>query len=227
LATLVVALAGLLPAPCSADIQLVTANTWTEEARRKDPEGFVDYAVGVVKEELNARIKAAEKLSEELTRLGKEHRHVCEQAAEACEQAEKYRIYYQRGVFPVAIDGCNYADRQSLYERISKVLAARNGFQATLVHLQEVRRATRIDYERLVVEINDLESRLTELAAHRARLAAAGIPNQAVTLIPQVESLLATMPVDQTPHEQYVETFLKRGVDCPKRQAGKPLFRQD
>ena len=205
---------------------------WTEEARQADPVGFVEYAGGKLRQDLETLQKTRRDLAAEIGGLAEKLRQQRALRDHARGLAEKFRTAYREATarqgFPVELCGGAYTAEQ-LKAQVSMLLAEAQGYEAAIAKLEEVRRRAETELETLTVRISQTESQLAALAAEKEVLKARQLTERGRLLLAQVESLMtentqviAANPVRSVQeliaaaeksarpgtHEQAVEAFL-------------------
>lgn len=192
------------------------ARVWTAEACRSKPIAFVDYAISQVRSDIEKKQVAEEELASRIGEVSAKCRELAKLRVEAYEQACQFRACIDQGTFPLNLGDRCYADSESVREQVSLLLAEVDGYDRTGRDLKQSRRSAVRDRETLVVEINNLDARLVQLATKRARYQVVAVRGQSRELLKLVNGLIPVYGPKTTTHEQHVETFLSGlSEPCP------------
>ncbi|MCS7237128.1 MAG: hypothetical protein NZ899_02515 [Thermoguttaceae bacterium] len=178
---------------------------WTEEARQRDPAGYVDHVIGRLEKDLAELTGIRRELLAQIAELSNKIREQEALADHAERLAEEFRTRYREAraqqAFPVMIRGAAYTDDQ-VHSQVGLLLAQAKGCRESLERLKKVRDQAETQLEVITVRMNRTEAELVALAAERKLLQARHIISQQARLLAEVESLftenkrvLATNPV--------------------------------
>lgn len=139
---------------------------WTEDARREDPVGFLEYAEERLRDDLDAfrRSRADMAAAAETSRVRAEESAQRVAAADAF--AGRFRVAYAAaepsGAWPVTVEGASYG-RDELIAQVEQILGEREMYAELATGFEEVvRRAAAQDVE-LAARITRTEAALENL----------------------------------------------------------------
>ncbi len=189
---------------------------WTEEARRADPVGFIEYAERELKGDL-ADLKATRtRLSEARDDLAAElqkHRSLLEKAEElAATFREAYRRAEAGGGYPVSVSGQDYA-KGELIEQVRLILLQRRNYSEIIDDMVAAAEKAASKQQQLVTQVTATKAALSALPAKKeiARVneltgRTRQLFQQANEAISQNQEVLAESPV------RTVEELSRKGV---------------
>lgn len=195
---------------------------WTEEARRADPVGFVEYASAKLRHDLEALKKTRRDLAAEIGGVAEKLREQRALRDHARSMAEEFRTKYQEATtkkrFPIELCGAAYTAEQAK-SQVSMLLAEAEGYEAAIAKLEQVRKEAEAELEALTVRISQTESQLAALGAQREVLRVRQLSDVEESLLGQVESLLREN--DQVVAGNPVRNVreLIAAAETPKREA--------
>lgn len=166
---------------------------WTEEARRGDPVGFIEFAEKKLGEDIesfraskralaSARQNAQAKLEEVTTKI-----------AAADELAAKFKLSYQgaeaTAAYPVAVLNQEYS-REQLIGQVQKVLNDKATFESVVPTYVKTIDVAAAKGEELDRRVADIESKLVQLEAQKELARIQKLTADADELLAQVSELL-------------------------------------
>ncbi len=166
---------------------------WTEEARRVDPVGFIEYAERALRADLEALTRtrrdlaaARQAISEELEK----NRALLDSAEEL---AQDFRLAYRaaeaEGSWPTTVRGAHYT-RQELIEQVRLILTQREDYSAIIGQLQETSTLAEAKEEQLVSQISLTKAGLATLPSKREIARVNQLTDRTEDLLEQVDDLI-------------------------------------
>jgi hypothetical protein len=166
---------------------------WTEEARRDDPIGFIEYADKKLNADLSAMRQTRRDLSMARENIKAELRKTEELLAAATELAESFRAAYTAasggGGFPVKVSGREYT-RDQLIEQVRLILMQRENYASLLVDLKKAEAGASAKQEELVPQIARTEALLATLPAKKEVARANKLTGRTEELLAKVDDVL-------------------------------------
>jgi phage shock protein A len=200
---------------------------WTEEARRADPVGFIEYAEKELKDDLQSledtrlrMAEAAETVASELERA----RVLLDSAGELAEQfRQAYRQAEAQGGYPVEVAGAEYT-RDELIEQVRLVLLQQASYEAIIADFEAATGTVADKQQQLVTQITATKAALSSLPAKKeiARLneltgRTEELFQKVDEVIGQNETVLAASPVrtvEELIQEREATSEAAEGVDA-------------
>ena len=166
---------------------------WTEEARRADPVGFVEYAQQQLESDLQKLEDARERLATAREDIGAEEERIQERLTAARDLAEEFRQGYQAAeetaTWPVTLQGRDYS-REELVEQVRLFLLQRNSYEQTLQDLAEAEEAAADKRQEVVSKITGTQAALASLPAKKEIARVNQLTGRTEELLEQVNELI-------------------------------------
>jgi len=167
---------------------------WSEEARQADPVGFVEYASGKLRQDLESLEQSRRGLAAEIGQFSDKLRQQQALRDQARRLAEEFRTQYQSASasegFPIVVRNAAYTEEQ-VKAQVSMLLAEAEGYETALSRLNEVKKEAESQLEALTVRINTTEAQLAAMSTQRELLRAKVLSDEGQKLLTQVDALLA------------------------------------
>lgn len=167
---------------------------WTEEAKQRDPGGYVEYVIHRLRKDLAELAAIRQDLLVQIAELTSKIQTQDALASHAERLATEFRNRYREArvgnTFPVVIRGAAYTADQ-VESQVSLLLAQARGCREALERLKKVREQAEAQLEMITVCLNRTEAELAALTAQRKLLQARQIFDQQSELLAQVEDLFA------------------------------------
>ena len=143
---------------------------WTEEARRADPVGFIEYAERKLQGDLADMQQTTRDLAAARERLGQAAEQTRASLEAASGLAEAFRNAYRQAeadsAYPVRMEGRQY-EREQLVEQVRLILQQRSGNQQAIGQLEETATAAGEKEAALLAQITRIKAALQMLPAQR------------------------------------------------------------
>lgn len=190
---------------------------WTEEARRADPVGFIEYAEGELQDDLAALEQTRVRITEARKTLASEldkHRSLLKEAEQlAATFREAYRQAETGPGYPVRVSGRDYG-KDELIRQVRLILLQRESYEQIIDDMEAAAENLTSKKEQLVTQITATKAALSSLPAKKeiARVneltgRTREIFQQANELIGKNRDVLAESPV------RTVEELSQRGKE--------------
>jgi hypothetical protein len=167
---------------------------WSEADRQADPDGFITYVEGKMRDDLALMQKTRRELAAEVGDLSRAKREQSAMATQAQTLAEEFRDEYQEALtndaFPIAVRGEAYTETQ-VRSQVSLLLAEAEGYSGSLAEIECVQAEAEQKMEELAVRIGQTESQLVALATKRELLRVRRLTTEGEILLAQVDELMA------------------------------------
>jgi hypothetical protein len=166
---------------------------WTEEARRADPIGFIEYAEGKLAEDLEALNQSRRSLAdaEQTIELELADTRVLQQAAD--ELAAQCRQAYQEAeasaAYPVEVAGKSYT-RADLLEQVELILLQKRNYQQIVEGFEQAAADVAVRQPQLVAQINSIRAALKTLPSKKEIARINQLTGQTEELLGQVNDLI-------------------------------------
>jgi hypothetical protein len=193
--------------------------TWNAEARRKDPVGFIDYAMKA----LGANVDKFEAVRSDLrvatAKLEKLRGENQAKQAFADKQLEEFKKAYKGAkdgnAWPVTVAGRPYKEGE-LKSQVSVLLTERGGFEAVLKQVD----ASLVNAERkgneLLNRINESKAKLSILGAQRELVKVNQLTAESEKLLAEVQDvLLQNEALAEKPAVRTVEELMRDAGEAP------------
>lgn len=165
---------------------------WTEDARKNDPEGFINHLEQKLRGDREAMEKSRRELTAEAGRLAEVLREQEALRANAQRLAEEFRDKYQEAEaqdrFPIEVRGAAYTEAQAK-SQVSLLLAQAQGFDENLAKLQKAKEDAESQIQTYVVKLEATEAQLAMLPAKRELLRARRLSSEGEQLLAQLDEL--------------------------------------
>lgn len=166
---------------------------WTEEARRSDPVGFVEYAEKQLKSDLETLEEARDKLEAAGEDIAAEIEKAREHLEAARELAREYRQAYQAaeeaGTWPAEVQGREYS-REDLVEQVRLILLQRKSYEQTIEDLENAAESAKEKRREVVTRITGTRSALASLPAKKEIARVNKLTGRTEELLEQVNELI-------------------------------------
>ena len=143
---------------------------WTEEARRADPVGFINYAEGKLQGHLADMQQTTRDLAAARERLQQATDRARKSVTAADQMAESFRTAYQQAetdaAYPVTMEGRPYT-RAELIEQVRLILQQRADSQQSVGQLEQTAETTGQKATELLTQITRIKAALEMLPAQR------------------------------------------------------------
>ncbi len=168
---------------------------WTEEARRNDPVGFIEYAQERLGEDAQAFDASLVELADARLQAEQELERNQQLQGTATGFAEEYRATWTAaeggGGWPVEVHGQSY-DQAQLVEQVKLILLQKNNYEEVIGELQSVLEMATARQEQLRARINSTRATLVRLESQKAVARVDEITGRADELLDQVDELLGS-----------------------------------
>lgn len=164
--------------------------SWTEDARRQNPEGYVDHVREQLKDDIAAMRDARGKLRNQMALLSEQYQELAEKRQFAETQAREFRRLYHAGTFPVVHLSAIYDDEASVERQVAQLLAELDGHATSLDGVGRLKAEAEDKLRELTVQINSSESELAMLGVKRELLATRALANEGKEMLSHVDALL-------------------------------------
>jgi hypothetical protein len=166
---------------------------WTEDARRDDPVGFIEYAQERLEENLTAFASAQANLAGARQTIADELARMETNLAAADELAVQFRDAY-RGAeegdgYPVTVAGRDY-ERQELINQVGVILRQKADYEGLIDDLGEERRQVEEKDGELAVQITDTKAALATLPSKKEIARINELTGDTQDLLEQVNALI-------------------------------------
>ncbi len=173
----------------AVDREIARWGEWTDEARGRDPVGFVGHAKGQLQRDVGQMAQTRGDLVAVLDKLDGKIREQQALLAYAEQFADEFRTAAQDAAYPVTVRGAAYTE-DALVRQVSLLLAEAEGYKAGIDRLEAIRQQARAKYEELTVRLNRTESQLAALPAQRELLRVRKLSEDGEQLVAQVDELM-------------------------------------
>jgi len=166
---------------------------WTEEARRADPVGFIEYAETRLAQDLTTLKQTRRRLAEARETIADETERYRELRAKAEELAQSFRAAYRGAAadgYPVEVAGAEYT-RAELLEQVRLILVQRANYEQILSELRTADAAAAEKAQQLLTQISNSQASLAMLPAKREIARVNQLSGATEELMAQVNALLA------------------------------------
>ncbi len=182
---------------------------WTEEARRDDPVGYIDFATGKLENDLEKFKQAQGTLAQAKTSAQSKLAESESKHAMAVEFSELMRAEYQKAEagegYPVEVLQKSYA-RTDLISQVELVLAERDTYAGVIADYQGVLSQLEETRTSLTTRITTTQAQITQLKAKREVVAIQKLTSETEDLLAKVQDLLgeneetiSSLPEDDNP----------------------------
>lgn len=166
---------------------------WTEDARRADPVGFIEFAEKRLGEDLAAFQKAQTDLAQAKVAAEEELARSQDRFAAANLFAEEFRTAFQgaeaAGSFPVTVRGSQYT-RADLVDQVSLLLLERDNYAEIIDGFERVLGNVEVKTRELVTRIQTTRATLTKLKPQKEIARIDKLTGDADKLLADVDELL-------------------------------------
>lgn len=168
---------------------------WTEEARRADPEGYMEFAIARLKEDTEKLDNAAKALRQQSAKLQKVHLEHRSKLESSTQLAEGFKAKYQEAKavangFPVVVADKPYTEQQ-LLSQVKLVLSETKNFESIIAQCDKALATQETKYNELVNRVSESKAKLTHLEAQKTILTANKITKDTETMLANVNELIA------------------------------------
>jgi len=166
---------------------------WTEEARRADPVGFIEYAEQKLSADLDKLTDSRRSLGEAGQKIADELKKTAGLQASAGRLAETFRTAYRAAVaksaWPVEVSGATYA-KQELVEQVRLILTQKTNYAQIVGELERAAVAVKNKAQQLVTQINTTKATLAVLPAKKEIARVNKLTRDIEDLLGQINALL-------------------------------------
>lgn len=169
---------------------------WTEEARRADPVGFIEYAEGELRDDLQEFEATRGRLSEANATVSSELERTRELLAAAEELAGEFRAAYRSAEgagadagYPVDVQGREYA-RSELMTQVRVILKQRASYRDIIEGFERAAEDVKETEETLVTQIVETRAALSMLPSRREIARINELTGRTEELLGQVNELI-------------------------------------
>jgi len=143
---------------------------WTEEARRDDPVGFLEYAEQKLAKDLAALNRSRSDLAQATQRIAGEQTKTEGLLASAVTLAESFRTAYKGAAaakaWPVEVSGASYSKEQ-LVQQVRLILMQKGSYTQIIAEFKKAADAAKKKSEQLVGQVNRTKATLAMLPAKK------------------------------------------------------------
>ena len=168
---------------------------WTQEARKADPVGFIEHAIGRLEKDLNTLQETRTRLGNVLENLDNKERQTEKLLDNATKLAKRFREAYQRaeegGGYPTEVSGQAY-DRSELKDQVRLILLQRQQYGRLLKDLGEAKASATKHRQNLGLQISKTRASLSTLPAKREVARLKEISSDTESLLDQVDNVMAS-----------------------------------
>ncbi|MCF7853166.1 MAG: hypothetical protein K9N51_00090 [Candidatus Pacebacteria bacterium] len=168
---------------------------WTEEARRGDPVGFIDYAEQTLNEHLNEMQSTQGRINDALLVIDERIDETTGKMGAAEDLAETFRMHYrqakQTGEFPITVAGKTYTQEEAV-RQVRLILRQHRNYRELLEEFRAAAELARTRSEELVTQIADTKASLAMLPAKREIARLNKLSGATEELMTQVNELIMT-----------------------------------
>ena len=166
---------------------------WTEEARRSDPVGFIDYAAKKLGDHVAQLKNVRSELADARRMIGRKIAETTELSEKARSLADGFRRAYREaeagGGYPVELSGAEYS-REQLIEQVRVILMQRRNYTDILRELQAADATAKQKEQKLVVQVNNTQAALSTLPSKREIARIDELTGRSERLLAQVNELM-------------------------------------
>ena len=178
---------------------------WTEEARKEDPVGFIEYAEGKLSGDLASFIESRQRLADAKVRIeaGLADNTLLLAAAEKLggDFRQAYRQAAAAGAYPVELAGKAYT-REEVIEQVRLILMQKGNYEEIIAGYEKATGDVKKKEQQLAVQINSTKAALATLPAKKeiARIneltaSTEDLLRKVGAVLEENETLLAEAPV--------------------------------
>jgi len=143
---------------------------WTEEARRDDPVGFLEYAERKLTRDLAALNTSRGDLAQATQRIAAEQAKTEGLVASATTLGESFRAAYKAAeaakAWPVEVSGASYS-REQLVQQVRLILMQKGNYEQIIGEFKKAADAAKKKAEQLVGQVNRTKATLAILPAKK------------------------------------------------------------
>lgn len=147
-----------------------TYGGWTEDARRADPVGFIEYAEQKLRDDLAQLESSRTNLARLQETIGEKRSETLELMASADTLAEGFRDAYRGAdaadAWPVNVSGKSYT-REQLREQVALILLQRRNYEQLVAELDGAGEAIKTNVQKVVAQTAATKATLEILPAKR------------------------------------------------------------
>ena len=169
------------------------AATWSEEARQKDPLGFIDYAEGRLQKHLASLKSGRSNIRSGVERIAAETERNQSLLAKAEELGSVFRTAFVAAEnsknFPVAVAGSPYS-RPELIEQVRLVLLQRGNYDSAITGLAAAKVAAQNADIKLLRQLTVTQAALAALPAKKEIVRVNQLAGEVQTLLAQIDALI-------------------------------------
>lgn len=199
---------------------------WTEEARRNDPVGYIDYALGKLGENLDKFQAAKQELAQAKLDAKQKLEEYDGKHSAAVTLSEEARDIYQAaeeaGGYPVQLLSKSYT-KDELVNQVQLILAERDTYASSIEKFKEVIAMLEKTQANLTTRITTTQGSITELKAQREVVKIQKLTSEADALLAKVDDILGkneeALSILDDPVRS-VEDLLKAGTES---EEGEPV----
>ncbi len=166
---------------------------WTDDARREDPVGFLEYAQEKMSADLQAFQKAKQDLAAARVKAEEEMQKTEDLRAAAERHSLEFRGAFQAAeasaAFPVAVSGAQY-ERDDMIEQVRLLLLQRDNYAGVAASYRKVLDTVDARQNDLDRRILDTKAQLTNLGAQKELVRIQKLTEETDELMAQVAELL-------------------------------------
>ena len=166
---------------------------WTPEARKADPDGFLDYVNRRLTEDAAAMQSTRRELTAEIGQLTRKQRELTALRDQARSLAGDFRTQYRTisagTANSVVVRGGAYTGEQ-VVSQVRMLLAEAEGYDADLQRVAQAVGQAEQKLQELAVQINATETQLAMLETKRQLLRAQTLSHEGQQLFEQIDALL-------------------------------------
>ena len=166
---------------------------WTEQARQKDPVGFMDYAAGRLQKHLAALKGGRVNIKDGLKRIETETARNRDLLARSGELAATFRAAFKAAetaaAFPATVAGSSYS-RNELIEQVRLVLLQRGNYGKAIEDLAAAVRLAQEADLKLLRQVTDTQAALAALPAKKEIVRVNKVAGEVQELLSQIDALI-------------------------------------
>jgi phage shock protein A len=168
---------------------------WTEEARKGDPVGFIEYAEKTLQQHLRDMQSTQQRMKDALASIKEETAGTTRKLQAAENLAETFRTQYKQalgqGTFPISVAGRTYTQEETVAQ-VGLILRQRDSYENLLAEFDSVQQVAEKRMEELVTQIGDTKASLAMLPAKREIARLNELTGSTEELMSQVNDLIMT-----------------------------------
>ncbi|MCA9057112.1 MAG: hypothetical protein KDA85_01375 [Planctomycetaceae bacterium] len=172
----------------SIDRTVNEATGWNEEARKEDPQGYLDFVEKRLTQDLKTMQQTRKALAAEMNNITEQEQQLDAKVKYARELADEFRAAWRADRFPVEIRHAAYT-RDQTEAQVSILLAQIDGYQDSLEQIESARQQSEMRVEELTVQVVRTETNLALIDTQRELLRARALTTTRDELVAQVDAL--------------------------------------